>query len=160
MRNRNRAAHGACRSLRISKPFLHETCEMAEQRKYIWGDARRSYEMTRFSYRQLKCGARVLSLAVIYVKMFFHLHQPPFIPLVPYPPLRGTFPSRGRLTIRGYRHLKCGEAATRALMHLSTKIGHETKKIRHKNWILVQDTVNLPTSSREPPDTLCQLQLE
>ena len=45
-------------------------------------------------------------------------------------------------------------------LHLSTKIGHETKKIRHKNWILVQDTVNLPTSSREPPDTLCQLQLE
>ena len=38
-----------------------------------------------------------------------------FIPLVPYPPLRGTFPSRGRLTIRGYRHLKCGETATRAL---------------------------------------------
>ena len=37
------------------------------------------------------------------------------MPLVPYPPLRGTFPSRGRLTIRGYRHLKCGEAATRAL---------------------------------------------
>ena len=26
--------------------------------------------------------------------------------------LRGTFPSRGRLTIREYRHLKCGEAAT------------------------------------------------
>ena len=24
-----------------------------------------------------------------------------FIPTVPYPPLRGTFPSRGRLTIRG-----------------------------------------------------------
>ena len=24
-----------------------------------------------------------------------------FIPPVPYPPLRGTFPSRGRLTIRG-----------------------------------------------------------
>ena len=38
-----------------------------------------------------------------------------FIPLVPYPPLRGTFPSRGSLTIRGYRHLKCGKAATRAL---------------------------------------------
>ena len=38
-----------------------------------------------------------------------------FMPLVPYPPLRGTFPSRGRLTIRGSRHLKYGEAATRAL---------------------------------------------
>ena len=71
--------------------------------------------MTVSSYRHLKCGARVLSLAVIYAKMFFHLHHPPFIPLVPYPPLWGTFPSRGRLTIRGYRHLKCGEAATRAL---------------------------------------------
>ena len=35
-----------------------------------------------------------------------------FIPPVPYPPLRGTFPSRGRLTIREYRHLTCGEAAT------------------------------------------------
>ena len=43
---------------------------------------------------------------------FSHLS---FIPPVPYPPLRGTFPSRGRLTIREYRHLKCGEAATRAL---------------------------------------------
>ena len=40
---------------------------------------------------------------------FSHLS---FIPPVPYPPLRGTFPSRGRLTIREYRHLKCGEAAT------------------------------------------------
>ena len=40
---------------------------------------------------------------------FFHLS---FIPPVPYPPLRGTFPSRGRLTIREYRHLKFGEAAT------------------------------------------------
>ena len=37
------------------------------------------------------------------------------MPPVPYPPLRGTFPSRGRLTIRGYRHLKCGEAATSTL---------------------------------------------
>ena len=35
-----------------------------------------------------------------------------FIPPVPYPHLRGTFPSRGRLTIREYRHLKYGEAAT------------------------------------------------
>ena len=35
-----------------------------------------------------------------------------FIPPVPYPPLRGTFPSRGRLTIREYRQLKYGEAAT------------------------------------------------
>ena len=29
-----------------------------------------------------------------------------FIPPVPYPPLRGTFPSRGRLTIRGNLHRK------------------------------------------------------
>ena len=29
-----------------------------------------------------------------------------FIPLVPYPPLRGTFPSRGRLAIRGEPALK------------------------------------------------------
>ena len=35
-----------------------------------------------------------------------------FIPPVPYPPLRGTFPSRGRLTIRAYRPLTCSEAAT------------------------------------------------
>ena len=28
-----------------------------------------------------------------------------FMPPVPYPPLRGTFPSRGRLTIREYHHL-------------------------------------------------------
>ena len=40
---------------------------------------------------------------------FSHLS---FLPPVPYPPLRGTFPSRGRLTIREYRHLTCGEAAT------------------------------------------------
>ena len=38
----------------------------------------------------------------------------------------------------------------------STKIGHETKKIRHKNIILVQDTLILLTSSRKPPDILCQ----
>ena len=29
-----------------------------------------------------------------------------FIPPVPYPPLRGTFPSRGRLTIRGKTAIK------------------------------------------------------
>ena len=40
---------------------------------------------------------------------FSHLS---FIPPVPYPPLRGTFPLRGRLTIREYRHLTCGKAAT------------------------------------------------
>ena len=47
-----------------------------------------------------------------------------FIPPVPYPPLRGTFPSRGRLTIRGKPviadlraspDLYCGEAATTTL---------------------------------------------
>ena len=37
------------------------------------------------------------------------------MPPVPYPPLRDTFPSRGRRTIRGYHHLKCGEAATSTL---------------------------------------------
>ena len=41
-------------------------------------------------------------------------------------------------------------------VHLSTKNGHETKKIRHKNIILVQDTLILLTSSRKPPDILCQ----
>ena len=35
-----------------------------------------------------------------------------FIPPMPYPPLRGTFPSRGRMTIRAYRPLTCSEAAT------------------------------------------------
>ena len=35
-----------------------------------------------------------------------------FMPLVPYPPLRGTFPSRGRLTIREQHPLKSGEAAS------------------------------------------------
>lgn len=34
------------------------------------------------------------------------------MPPVPYSPLRNTFPSRERLTIREYRHLKYGEAAT------------------------------------------------
>ena len=47
-----------------------------------------------------------------------------FISPVPYPPLRGTFPSRGRLTIRGKPviadlraspDLYCGEAATTTL---------------------------------------------
>ena len=40
---------------------------------------------------------------------FSHLS---FMPPVPYPPLRGTFPSRGRLTIRGQHPLKSGEAAS------------------------------------------------
>ena len=35
-----------------------------------------------------------------------------FMPPVPYPPLRGTFPSRGRLTIRGQHPLKSGKAAS------------------------------------------------
>ena len=36
----------------------------------------------------------------------FPLSSSSFIPPVPYPPLRGTFPSRGRLTMRGYHPLK------------------------------------------------------
>ena len=43
---------------------------------------------------------RVLSLTA-HLRRIFHLFQLSFIPPVPYPPLRGTFPSRGRLTIRG-----------------------------------------------------------
>ena len=35
-----------------------------------------------------------------------------FMPPVPYPPRRGTVPSRGRLTIRGQHPLKSGEAAS------------------------------------------------
>ena len=35
-----------------------------------------------------------------------------FIPPVSYPPLRGTFPSRGRLMLRGQHPLKSGEAAS------------------------------------------------
>ena len=62
---------------------------------------------------------RVLSLAVICAKTFFHLHHPPFMPPVPYPPLRGTFPSRGRLTIRAYHPLTCGKAATTTLNPLN-----------------------------------------
>ena len=76
-----------------------------------------------FSYRSLQhlgkgdrvSGARVLSLTA-------HLRRISllaFIPPVPYPPLRGTFPSRGRLAIREYRHLKCSEVATRTLKYES-----------------------------------------
>ena len=43
---------------------------------------------------------RVLSLTA-HLRRIFHLFHLSFIPPVPYPPLRGTFPSRGRLTIRG-----------------------------------------------------------
>ena len=58
--------------------------------------------------RWIGCFRKQLTCA----KTFFHLHHLSFMPPVPYPPLRGTFPSRGRLTIREYRHLKCDEAAT------------------------------------------------
>ena len=47
---------------------------------------------------------RVLSLTA-HLRRIFHLFHLSFIPPVPYPPLQGTFPSRGRLTIREYRHL-------------------------------------------------------
>ena len=43
-------------------------------------------------------GARVLSLTA-HLRRIFHLFHLSFIPPVPYPPLRGTFPSRGRLFI-------------------------------------------------------------
>ena len=43
---------------------------------------------------------RVLSLTA-HLRRIFHLFHLSFIPPVPYPPLRGAFPSRGRLTIRG-----------------------------------------------------------
>ena len=39
---------------------------------------------------------RVLSLTA-HLRRIFHLFHLSFIPPVPYPPLRGTFPSRGRL---------------------------------------------------------------
>ena len=41
-----------------------------------------------------------LALPPTYAALFRFLHLS-FIPPVPYPPLRGTFPSRGRLAIRG-----------------------------------------------------------
>ena len=47
----------------------------------------------------------VLSLTA-HLRRIFHLFQLSFMPPVPYPPLRGTFPSRGRLTIREYRQPK------------------------------------------------------
>ena len=61
-----------------------------------------------FSYRSLPQWGRgtapavdrVLSLTA-HLRRIFHLFHLSFIPPVPYPPLRGTFPSRGRLTIRG-----------------------------------------------------------
>ena len=61
-----------------------------------------------FSYRSLPHWGRgtapavdrVLSLTA-HLRRIFHLLHLSFIPPVPYPPLRGTFPSRGRLTIRG-----------------------------------------------------------
>ena len=50
----------------------------------------------------LFCGARVLS----YIVCLKRISPLSFIPSVPYPPLRGTFPSRGRLTIRGKPSIK------------------------------------------------------
>ena len=50
----------------------------------------------------LFCGAWVRSY-IVCLKRIFPLS---FIPSVPYPPLRGTFPSRGRLTIRGNPAIK------------------------------------------------------
>ena len=59
------------------------------------------------------------------------------MPPVPYPPLRGTFPSRGRLTIRGYRHLKCGEAATRALNpEPKSPVTPSSKKPEHASSVI------------------------
>ena len=48
---------------------------------------------------------RVLSLAVICAKTFFHLHHLSFMPPVPYSPLRGTFPLEGKAAMREYHHL-------------------------------------------------------
>ena len=55
---------------------------------------------------------------------FFHMRRAPlrfphlsFLPPVPYPPLRGTFPSRGRLTIRG----KPISADLRASLHIYSR---------------------------------------
>ena len=59
---------------------------------------------------------RVLSLTA-HLRRIFHLFHLSFIPPVSYPPLRGTFPSRGRLTIRG----KPISADLRASLHIYSR---------------------------------------
>ena len=49
---------------------------------------------------------RVLSLAAQMRPLFLLYYHLSFIPCLPYPPLRGTFPSRGRLMAREYHPLK------------------------------------------------------
>ena len=53
--------------------------------------------------RQRRAGAFVSSTNAPLFLLYYHLS---FIPCLPYPPLRGTFPSRGRLAIREYPLLK------------------------------------------------------
>ena len=59
------------------------------------------------------CKGRFLASLEMTIRGRRYAHFPPlrriaplaFIPPVPYPPLRGTFPSRGRLMMREYHHL-------------------------------------------------------
>ena len=55
--------------------------------------------------KSLSFAVRVLRFAHI-CRALLRFPQLSFIPPVPYPPLRGTFPSRGRLTIREFPLLK------------------------------------------------------
>ena len=48
-------------------------------------------------------------------RVFLRFPHLSFMPPVPYPPLRGTFPSRGRLRYENAILKKSGEAATRTL---------------------------------------------
>ena len=61
--------------------------------------------------QSLSFAVRLLRFPHIYHALLRFPHLS-FMPPVPYPPLRGTFPSRGRLTIRGQHPLKSGEAAS------------------------------------------------
>ena len=80
---------------------------------------------------------------------FFHMCRAPlrfphlsFIPPVPYPPLRGTFPSRGRLTIRG----KPISADLRASLHIYSR------RSRHHHFsFLIQARLPSPMKGQHAP---------
>ena len=82
---------------------------------------------------------RVLSLTA-HLRRIFHLFHLSFIPPVPYPPLRGTFPSRGRLTIRGKPTIKRPSGIAlyifAALLYFYAPHQHSSLLIPHSSFLI------------------------
>ena len=110
-----------------------------------WGLGTRDWWLSRTvisSRARNLCHSRRGTYAFSTCAALFRFPHLSFLPPVPYPPLRGTFPSRGRLTIRG----KPISADLRASLHIYSRRSHH-----HHFSFLIQARLPSPMKGQHAP---------